>query len=143
DLVPIVPTRWTGCPVPQREWIVQDWIPLCRAIVLYGAPGACKSTLMQMLCTSTALAQQTWLGLPVRHCRSVLFYCEDDEDEMHSRQGEINRDYGCTYDDLGDMLCLPLLGRDGTLMTFDRDGRGVATPLFYKVRSVIKKHHAM
>ena len=96
---------------------------------------------MQMLGTSTALGQ-TWLGLTVRKCRSVLFYCEDDEDEMHYRQEQINRRYGCTYDDLGDMLPVPWLGRDGTLMTFDRDGRGFVTPLFYRLRSIINQHRA-
>jgi RecA-family ATPase len=141
DLHPISPTNWTGRPVPQLEWIVPDWIPLRRATGLYGAPGAGKSLLMQMLCTSTALAHP-WLGLTVRKCRSVLFYCEDDEDEMHYRQEQINRRYGCTYDDLGDMLPVPWLGRDGTLMTFDRDGRGLVTPLFYRLRSIINQHHA-
>jgi RecA-family ATPase len=147
DLHPTSPTSWTGRPVPQREWIVPDWIPLRRATGLYGAPGAGKSLSMQMLATATALdpvkfPNASWLGLPVRQCRSVLFYCEDDEDEMHYRQEQINRRYGCTYNDLRDMLPVPLLGRDGTLMTFDRDGRGLVTPLFYGLRSIIKKHRA-
>jgi hypothetical protein len=95
--------------VPQREWMVPDWIPLRRATGLYGAPGAGKTSLMQMLVTAAALdpvrfPNATWLGLPVRKCRSVLFFCEDDEDEMHYRQEQINRLYGCTYDDLGEML---------------------------------------
>jgi RecA-family ATPase len=127
--------------VPQREWIVEDWIPLRRATGLYGIPGAGKTLLMQMLCTRTALGG-SWLGLPVRRCRSVLFYCEDDEDEMHYRQEQINRQYCCTNDDLGDMLCLPLLGRDGTLMAFDRDGRGTVTLLFYKLQSIVRRHRA-
>jgi RecA-family ATPase len=142
ELQPISPANWAWRPVQQREWVIADWIPLRRATGLYGAPGAGKSLLMQILCTAAALDGQSWLGLPVRKCRSVLFYCEDDEDEMHWRQEQINRPYGCTYDDLRDMLCLPLLGRDGTLMTFDRDGRGVVTPLLYKLRSIIKQHRA-
>jgi len=97
---------------------------------------------MQMLCTVTALVDMLWLGLPVRHCRSVLFYCEDDEDEMHYRQEQINRLYRCTNADLGDMLLLPMLGRDGTLMTFDRDGRGAVTLLFYKLQAIVKRHRA-
>jgi RecA-family ATPase len=61
---------------------------------------------------------------------------------MHYRQEQINRLYGCTYDDIGDMLPLPLLGRNGTLMTFDRDGRGLVTPLFYRLRGVVSRHRA-
>jgi len=85
ELQPINLASWTGRPMPQREWIVADWIPLRRATGLYGAPGAGKSLLMQMLCTAAALDAK-WLGLPVRKCRSVLLYCEDDEEEMVYRQ---------------------------------------------------------
>jgi hypothetical protein len=148
-LHPIDVTKWTGRAVPQREWMVPDWIPLRRATGLYGAPGAGKTTLMQMLVTAAALdpvkfPNATWLGLPVRKCRSVLFFCEDEEDEMHYRQEKINSLYGCSYADLGDMRALPLLGRDdGTLlMTFDPDGRGLVTPLFYELRGIVSRHRA-
>jgi RecA-family ATPase len=111
-----------------------------RATGLYAAPGTGKSLLMQMLCTSTALGAP-FLGLPVRRCRSMLIYCEDDEDEMHCRQEAINRLYGCTYDDLGDMICLPRLGDDNTLMTFEQ-GRGIRTLLFHQVLTEAKAFRA-
>ena len=135
------PTTLTGCPVPDRQWIVASWIPMKRATGLYGAPGTGKTSIAQMLCTAAAIGQPS-LGLPVRRCRSVLLYCEDDEDEMHFRQDAINRFYGCTYDDLGDMRWLPRLGEDSILMTFE-EGRGIATPLFRQVLTETKKFGAL
>ena len=142
----IDPRAFEGLPVPVREFIVTPWIPRRRATGLYGIGGAGKSTLMQMLCTSCALdpikfPHANWLGLPVRHCRSVLLFAEDDVDEMHARQNEINRAFGCTYDDLGAMLWLPRLGTDVTLMKFE-SGQAVRTPAFFELLRIIKAHRA-
>ena len=142
----IDPRTLEGLPVPVREFIVTPWIPKRRATGLYGIGGAGKSTLMQMLCTSCALdpikfPHANWLELPVRHCRSVLRFAEDDVDEMHARQDEINRAYGCTYDDLGAMLWLPRLGTDVTLMKFE-GGQPVRTPSFFELLRIIKAHGA-
>jgi RecA-family ATPase len=142
----IDPRTLKGLPVPVREFIVTPWIPKRRATGLYGIGGAGKSTLMQMLCTSCALdpikfPHANWLGLPVRHCRSVLLFAEDDVDEMHARQDEINRAFGCIYDDLGAMLWLPRLGTDVTLMNFE-GGRAVRTPAFFELLRIIKVHRA-
>jgi DnaB-like helicase N terminal domain/AAA domain len=145
-LVGISPDVLDGLPVPARRFIVTPWIPTARATGLYGTPGVGKTTLMQMLCTSTALdpakfPNANWLGLPVRHCHSVLLFCEDDIDEMHARQEEINRSYGCSFDDLEAMLWLPRLGEDSTLMTFE-NGRARRTPFFFELLSLTKAHGA-
>lgn len=129
-LRPINPTTLTDVGIPPREWLVPDWIPMLRASVLYGEGGRGKTLLLQMLATAGALKDRTWLGLPVTPCRSVLFFCEDDLEEMHRRQADINRYYNCTFDDLGAMLWLPRLADDNVLATFDRDGALRRTPLF-------------
>ena len=144
--VGIDPRTFEGRRVPVREFIVTPWIPKRRATGLYGAGGSGKTTLMQMLCTSCALdpikfPQANWLGLRVRHCRSVLLFAEDDIDEMHARQDEINRAFGCTYDDLGAMLWLPRLGTDVTLMKFE-GGQALRTPAFFGLLRIIKSHRA-
>jgi RecA-family ATPase len=145
-LIGINPCTLQGIEVPPRRFVVTPWIPMRRATGLYGGGGVGKTTLMQMLCTSTALdpvkfPKANWLGLPVRHCRSVLLFAEDDTDEMHARQAEINRVYGCDFDDLDAMLWLPRLGEDSTLMTFE-NGRGYRTTLFYDLLECIKAHKA-
>src|SRR5271166_929907 len=88
-LWPFDPTSLEGLPVPQRQWLVAEWVPMARVTSLYGAGGEGKTLLGQMLATACALGK-SWLGLRVRQCRSLLLYCEDDLDEMHRRQKDIN-----------------------------------------------------
>jgi hypothetical protein len=94
-VVGINPRTLEGLPIPSRRFVVPHWIPTRRATGLYGAGGIGKTTLMQMLCTSAALDPAkfrdiNWLGLPVRQCRSILLFCEDDADEMQrARQRSI------------------------------------------------------
>jgi RecA-family ATPase len=142
----IDPSTLEGVPAPARRFIVSSWIPMRRATGLYGIGGVGKTTLMQMLCTATALDPEkfphaNWLGMPVKHCRSVLLFCEDDLDEMHARQEDINRIYGCRFADLGAMLWLPRLGSDTTLMTFE-NSRACRTQFFSELLTLIKTHGA-
>jgi RecA-family ATPase len=124
----INPTDLTDLPVPERRWLVPDWIPTARATALYGPGGEGKTLLAQMLATACAIGKP-WLGLPVQRCRSILYFCEDDLDEMHRRQQDINTFYKITFNDIGDMKWLPRLGHDNVLMTF-ANGRGLHTKLF-------------
>lgn len=132
----IDPRTFQGLPTPERQWVVPGWIPIDRATGLYGAGGAGKTTLMQMLCTAAAI-RKPWLGLSVRPCRSILHYCEDDEKEMRIRQAAINEFYGCDYSDLGDMRWLPRLGHDNALMTFE-GGRAHPTGFFEELLALAK-----
>jgi RecA-family ATPase len=106
---------------------------------LYGAGGEGKTILAQMLATACTIGAP-WLGLPVLRCNSLLFFCEDDLDEMHRRQEDINRHFGCTFADLGAMRWLPRLGDDNALMRFE--GRAVPSPLFDQLLAAAKEHGA-
>jgi RecA-family ATPase len=130
------PTALADLPVPERQWLVRDWIPMKRATGLYGAPGTGKTLLMQLLATAASIGKP-WLGLPVRRCRSILHFCEDDLDEMHARQDEINRFYSCSWTDLDDMRWLPRVGEENTLMCFE-NGRGTLTSLFHELLAEAK-----
>jgi RecA-family ATPase len=139
-LIPIDPTTLHGLAVPQRQWLVPDWIPKARATSLYASGGEGKTLLAQMLATACAIGTP-WLGLPVRRCNSLLQFCEDDEEEMWRRQEDINNHYGCTFADLGAMRWLPRLGEDNVLMTFD-NGRAHRTALLERLLAVAKEHDA-
>jgi RecA-family ATPase len=134
------PSTLQGKMVPERQWLVGDWIPMVRATSLYGAGGEGKTLLAQMLATSCAIGA-LWLGLRVRKCNSILQFCEDDLDEMHRRQEDINNHLGCTFADLRAMRWLPRLGEDNVLMTFD-SGRPIRTPLFDQLLTATKDHNA-
>ena len=120
--------------VPERRWLVRDWIPFGYVTALYGDGGTGKSLLAQMLGTATAIGQP-WLDIETAGpIRSLAVLCEDDLDELQRRQENINRLYGCRFGDLGLVRWLPRLGYDNLLMSFDRSGRGVLTPFFEQVR---------
>jgi RecA-family ATPase len=138
-LAPVDPTTLDGIPVPPRQWLVPEWIPLARVTALYGAGGEGKTILAQMLATACAIGAQ-WLGLSVRRCNSLLLFCEDDRDEMHRRQEDINRHFGCTFADLAAIRWLPRLGSDNALMIFDVRARHTA--LFDELLGVAKEHDA-
>ncbi len=128
------PCSLQGRPVPDRRWIVPDWVPCGVATALYGPGGYGKSLLAQQLMTATALGKP-WLGVPVSPVRSIGLFCEDEADELHRRQAAINRMlYGCDFDALGDIRWLPRLGDDNLLMKFGRSGAAELTPLFEQVR---------
>lgn len=123
------PASWEGQLVPERRWIVPDWVPSGFVTGLYGPPGLGKTLLLQQLITARATANP-WIGCPVTRGRTIAFLCEDDEDELHRRQEAINEFYGCTYRDLDAWVRLvPRLGYDNVLMTF-KDGRPELTPFY-------------
>jgi AAA domain len=130
----VSPQSFMGEPIPERRWIVPDWIPHGYVTGLYGPGGTGKSLLAMQLMTATALGKP-WLGVAVEPVGSIGMFCEDDVDELRRRQAAINYQlYGRDLDELGDMIWLPRLGEDNFLMTFGRDGRGVPTPLFDQIR---------
>ena len=139
-LFPIDPAILEGLPIPPRQWLVPDWVPMSRATSLYGAGGEGKTLIAQMLATACTVGDK-WLGLPVRRCRSLLVFCEDDQDEMHRRQADINQYFGCTFVDLTAMRWLPRLGADNAMMRFD-GGRPSLTRLFEELLRVAKEHGA-
>ncbi len=139
-LAPINPATLAGQPVPERQWLVAEWIPIARVTALYGAGGEGKTLLAQMLATAFAIGKP-WLGLPTRRARSLLLFCEDDLDEMHRRQEDINRHYGCDWDALGAMCWLPRLGYENALMRFS-DGRAIATGLLDQLIAEARRHEA-
>jgi RecA-family ATPase len=126
----IDPRDWQDKPIPERRWIVRDWIPRGVVTGLYGPGGIGKSLLALQLLTATAV-ERLWLGMAVEPVRSLGVFCEDDDDELHRRQADINRElFGCGFADLGGMRLMSRLGEDNILMTFARNGRGELTPFF-------------
>jgi RecA-family ATPase len=127
-------TRFDGKSAPQRQWIWENWVPYFHTTALYGDGGIGKSLLLQLLLTCAATGNQ-FLGNPLQRVKSVGFFCEDDEDELHRRQEDINHALGITYADLHDCYDLvSLYGEDNILMTFEGDV-GKPTDKFEQIKS--------
>jgi RecA-family ATPase len=122
----VSPTALAGKPIPERKWIVREWIPRGVVTGLYGDGGLGKSLLAQQLQTSAALGLP-WLSLPVEQVASLGVYCEDAHDELWRRQATINEGYSVDFDALGEVHWMPRLGEGNLLMTFARNGVGELT----------------
>jgi RecA-family ATPase len=125
-----------GRPVPEREWIVDDWLPIGCATLNYGDGGTGKTLLAQQLMTSCATGLP-FLGLAVKRCRSIALFCEDSEAELHRRQDKINRAYGIDFDDLDDMTWASAIGADNCLVRCSADAKPAPTARFADLRSNI------
>jgi hypothetical protein len=95
----INPCSLQGLQVPERQWVVQDWMPVGYTTALYGDGGTGKTLLAQQLMTSCATGRP-WLGLAAKRCKVFALFCEDDENELHRRQDAINQQYGIDFSDL-------------------------------------------
>jgi RecA-family ATPase len=116
-----------GLMIPEREWAVQDWLPIGCVTGNWGDGGTGKTLLAQQLMTSCATGKP-WLGLATMRCRALGLFCEDDEAELHRRQHRINESYGVEFDDLDDLAWTSAVGEDNALVRFDPDGSVSDTP---------------
>ena len=123
-------SEFTGKEVPQRRWLVEDWVPMGVVTGLYGDGGLGKTLLLQQLQISAATAQP-WVGMAVEPVTSLCLYCEDSDDELHRRGQNINEGYGTSFTSLDNAAFLARLGKDNLLMTFSSRGVGELTA-FYK-----------
>jgi RecA-family ATPase len=108
------PTTLSGTDPPEREWIVQGWLPVGSVASLYGGAGYGKTLLAQQLQTAVSTGS-SFVGLETTQCRVLAVYCEDDNDELHRRQACINRQAGVTMLDLGGMRYQGRFGKNNVM----------------------------
>lgn len=123
--LPIIDRRpWIGQHPPERDWMLEGWIPSRRATLLTGRGGVGKSLLAQQLSTCIALGR-AFLGQQTQRARALYLTAEDDAEELWRRQVAICRAVGCDLDQLEGQLFLSTLvaelGND--LASFDQQGR--------------------
>lgn len=105
-------------PPPRREWLVQGWMPIGQPTLLYGDGGTGKSLLALQLCASVAL-NVPWLGLGVKHGRSIYFTAEDDEAELHRRLEKICISLDVRLSDLSNMEVASMIGMEALFVNHD------------------------
>lgn len=81
---------WTlaGKPVPERPWIVKDWIPR-RQVTLLNAPGGEGKSQLALQLGVAATSGTRWLGLDVEQVPAFAIFAEDDDAELHIRLSAI------------------------------------------------------
>jgi RecA-family ATPase len=125
----INPAEWEGLPVPEREWIVPNYLPHKTATLLSGDGATGKSLLALQLATGRALARE-WIGLMPEPGRTLILSAEDDADEMHRRLEDIRKFYGARMTDLAGMQLVDLVGEDSILGALTR-GQIEPTPMYH------------
>lgn len=137
----IDPSALEFTPVPERHWIIPDWLGIGYVTGQYGDGGVGKGMTAQALQTAVATGTQ-WLGHAVTPCRSIGLYCEDDPDELHRRQDRICRAFDINFADLGTMRWVSGVGEDNTFCTFTSDGKMNVTDRFHQIEAAAREHEA-
>ena len=117
----IDPSTFIGTP-PARRWIWPDWIPSGAVTALYGDGGTGKSLLAMQLMTAVATSTPFLGQHQVMECRALGFFCEDDEEELWRRQEAICASAGLPLSALSNMRLISGVGKDNTLIRFERPG---------------------
>jgi archaellum biogenesis ATPase FlaH len=126
----INPADWEGVPVPERKWIVPDYIPHAAVTMLSGDGGIGKSILALQLAAARALGRD-WIGLLPEPGRTLVLSTEDDSNELHRRMDNVRRLYGTRFEDLAAHVRLvDLVGEDSILALFAK-GRIAPTPMYH------------
>lgn len=139
------PVTLQGQPIPDRRWLVQDWIPRGSLTMLGGDGGLGKTLLAQMLATA-ATANVPWLGLHVEPMKCLAIFCEDDEPEIMRRQDAINRHLDIDFADLSGFAWQSRVGEDNAIvdyaMTETGFGKGLLEPtdLYRSIRRYINEN---
>ena len=118
----IDPSAWQGHDPPEREWVLDGWLPRNRAAYLTGAGGAGKSLLGQQLATCIALGLP-FLGLETSKATALYLTAEDDQDELQRRQRAICRAVGVEEQQLArELILVSLFGRsDNEMVDFGNE----------------------
>lgn len=103
-----------GRPVPARQWLVHNMIPMNTVTLLSGDGGTGKSLLALQLAVSAATGK-SWLNEGVEKKRALFLSAEDDDDELHIRLASICRTMGLRFADLDRLTIRSLAGEDALL----------------------------
>jgi len=134
--------RWSDFDdqdIPERQWVVQDWVGRNHVTSLYGRGGIGKSLLAQQLATCVVTGQP-FLGIPVTKGRVLGLFCEDDRDELRRRAAGLNRALGTRLADIDGFEAHARIGMDNILVAPDpKTGIGRPTAVLAQLRAQLKR----
>jgi RecA-family ATPase len=119
---------------PERQFIIAGWAPSRTAIAVTGLGGRGKTTIIQTAATCVA-AGLHFFGQSSQHRPAIMFFGEEDSEDVHARQYDINAYYGLDFMDEKNLYLFPRKGQDNTLFTIETKSALVkTTPFFQLVR---------
>jgi RecA-family ATPase len=123
---------WDHIPVPEREWAIEDRVPLNQAGLFSGEGGTGKS-IIELMKDVAHVAARDWMGSLPAPGGAFYLGCEDDKKELHIRLAAILQHAELTFAEViaGGLQVLPLLGQDAVLCAANpRSGRVEVTNLY-------------
>jgi len=103
-----------GKPIPQRDWLVSDLVPM-NTVTLFSGDGGTGKSLLGLQLAVAAAAGENWLERSVRQGNVIVLSAEDDDDELHRRLDDILFAAGRSYDDIAGLTLRSLAGEDALL----------------------------
>jgi RecA-family ATPase len=133
-LVWIDMSNWDSIPVPKREWLVSDRIPIRQPTLFSGEGAVGKSLLTLHLLASIALGRD-WLGMVPELGPAWYVGAEDDVRELHIRLSAIQKYLGVSFAELIDagFRMKSLFGEDAVLGAPNRFGIIEPTELYKQI----------
>ena len=127
---------WEGVAVPERKWIVRDWIPMHGVTLVAGKGGTGKSLAVQHWLSAIAVGAE-FMGLrSTAPIPSLYINCEDTADELHRRQDAIARAMGRSLAGFGSSLRIGArVGKENALGTVDDKGKFQPAPLLHAIKA--------
>lgn len=127
-----------GLPIPDRDWLVPDLVPMKTVTLLGGDGGTGKSLLALQLAVAVATGKG-WLGRSVKEGAALVLSAEDDDDELHRRQFDIVRAQGDTLASLRRFMFRSMAGQDALLALLEQGtGRLVPSQLYLQLDRAMK-----
>lgn len=121
-----------GLDVPDRDWLVDELVPIGTVTILSGDGGVGKSLLALQLAAAVALGKR-WVGQPTASGRALFISAEDDRDELHRRLVDVARGAGATLADLRRLSVRSLAGEDALLAVVTPDKVLAASALYIEL----------
>src|SRR5262245_33574134 len=122
-------------PVPPREWLVPERIPLRNVTSLGGEGAIGKSRLLMQLSGAVTLGKE-WIGTLPEQGPVLYVNCEEDDHEICRRMEDVARHLSSSRQEMIErgLRFLSFAGRDAVLAQPDRFGIMRPTPLLERLR---------
>ena len=115
-------------PLPQREWLLDQWFPNKAVSVLFGQGGVGKTLLVHQLANCVATGAK-FMGIETKTMPVLMVLCEDDALEISRRQLSINewlQVNEITDSGPSNLLIWPRVGEENILVTWPQQGEDKA-----------------
>jgi RecA-family ATPase len=123
-------------PLPERQWLIDNWLPAGHPALFAGAPGTGKTLVSQAIASCIALRRE-YLDFPGKECHALMWASEDDADELHRRQLAIAKWLGVELSAFADRLTLLAYDREEVELAALSDQRLIETPMLRQLREQI------